>query len=291
MTSAPTPPPHIRQARFADAEQCGRVCYEAFAAIADQHGFPHDFPSVDAATAACASILGNPRFFGVVAEHEGRVIGSNFLDERSTIYSVGPITVEPRHQDNRVGRELMQAVLARAEQQGVPNVRLVQAGYHTRSLSLYAKLGFTVREPLATLTGERLDFKVDGRLVRPAAETDVATCESLCVSVHGHARGGELRESVAQGAANVVENQGRITGYSTGIGFFSHAVAETNDDLTALIGAAHGIHGPGLLLPMRNTELLRWCLERGLRVVHTMNLMTMGQYQEPRAPYLASIGY
>jgi hypothetical protein len=75
------------------------------------------------------------------------------------------------------------------------------------------------------------------------------------------------------------------------MGFFSHAVAETNDDLTALIGAAHSIDGPGLLLPIRNTELLRWCLERGLRVVHTMNLMTMGQYHEPRAPYLASIGY
>jgi ribosomal protein S18 acetylase RimI-like enzyme len=291
MASASTPPLHIRQAHFADAEQCGRVCYAAFAAIADQHGFPHDFPSVDAATAACASILNNPLFFGVVAAQAGRVIGSNFLDERSSIYSVGPITVEPRHQNNHVGRKLMRAVLARAEQQRVPNVRLVQAGYNTRSLSLYSKLGFTVRESLATLAGEPLHLKVDGRVVRPAVETDVATGNSLCVSVHGHARGGELMESVAQGAANVVEYQGRITGYSTGIGFFSHAVAETNDDLSALIGAAHRIDGPGLLLPMRNTELLRRCLDRGLRVVSTMNLMTVGQYQDPRAPYLASIGY
>jgi hypothetical protein len=89
------------------------------------------------------------------------------------------------------------------------------------------------------------------------------------MSVHGHARGGELRQSVAQGAANVVENHGRIAEYSTGIGFFSHAVAETNDDLAVLIGVAHSVDGPGLLLPLRNTELLHWCLERGLRVVHT----------------------
>lgn len=92
------------------------------------------------------------------------------------------------------------------------------------------------------------------------------------------------RLRATQGAANVVENHGRITGYSTGIGFFSHAVAETNDDLAALIGAEHSVDGPGLLLPLRNTELLRSCLERGLRVVHTMNLMTIGQYQSRRHP-------
>lgn len=89
-----------------------------------------------------------------------------------------------------------------------------------------------------------------------------------------------IRLRATQGAANVVENHGRITG----IGFFSHAVAETNDDLAALIGAAHSVEGPGLLLPLRNTELLRSCLERGLRVVHTMNLMTIGQYQSRRHP-------
>jgi hypothetical protein len=65
----------------------------------------------------------------------------------------------------------MRAVLARAEQQRVPNVRLVQGGYHTRSLSLYTKLGFTVRETLATLAGEPLDLKSmaesSGRRPRP----------------------------------------------------------------------------------------------------------------------------
>jgi hypothetical protein len=89
----------------------------------------------------------------------------------------------------------------------------------------------------------------------------------------------------------VVERNGGITGYSTGMGLFSHAVAVSNDDLAALIAAAPSIDGTGLLLPMRNTELLRWCLSRGLRVVHTMNLMTIGEYQEPRGAYLASVGY
>jgi predicted N-acetyltransferase YhbS len=156
MTSASAPRLHIRRAHFADAEQSGRVSHDAFAAIADQHGFPQDFPSVEAATAACTPTLGNPRSFGVVAEHDGRVIGSNFLDERSTIYSAGPITVEPRHQDNQVGRELVRAVLARAEQR-VPNVRLVQPAT-TRSLisppSLVSSFG-NRRKPLHTCLQRR----------------------------------------------------------------------------------------------------------------------------------------
>lgn len=282
---------HIRPARADDAEQCGRICYEAFAAIADQHAFPRDFPAVEAATAACSFMIGHPQFFGVVAELDGRVVGSNFLDGRSTIYSVGPVTVQPRYQDRQVGRQLMSSVLDRADQLGVRGVRLVQAGYHNRSLSLYTALGFAAREPLVTLSGGPLDETIDGCVTRLAAELDIDACDALCVKVHGHVRGGELREAVAQRVASVVERNGGITGYSTGMGLFSHAVAETNDDLAALIAAARSIDGTGLLLPMRNTELLRWCLSRGLRVVHTMNLMTIGEYQEPRGAYLASVGY
>jgi hypothetical protein len=38
------------------------------------------------------------------------------------------------------------------------------------------------------------------------------------------------------------------------IGFYGHAVSETNEDMKALIGAATSIVGPGLLLPVRNAE-------------------------------------
>jgi hypothetical protein len=111
------------------------------------------------------------------------------------------------------------------------------------------------------------------------------------VRVHGHDRRGEFKDAVAQRTARVVERHGRITSYTTGIGFFAHSVAETNDDIAALIGAAEEFPGAGFLVPMRNTELLRWCLGRGLRVTYMMNLMTMGLYQEPRGAFLASVGY
>jgi GNAT superfamily N-acetyltransferase len=59
-------------------------------------------------------------------------------------------------QNHTIGRHLMQDVLDRAATRHVLGVRLVHASYHTRALSLYAKLGFTVRDCMARMTGEPL---------------------------------------------------------------------------------------------------------------------------------------
>jgi hypothetical protein len=238
-----------------------------------------------------SGLFAHPGFFSVVAEEEGRIVGSNVLDERSMIFGLGPITVDPDSQDRRVGLALMNALIERTAERGAPGLRLLQTAYHNRSMSLYAKLGFDVRESFATIQGDALGLQIDGHQVRAASEADVPACNALCSRVHGHDRSGELRDAISQGAAKVVERHGRITGYTTGIAFFGHSVAETNDDLIALIGVAEGFSGPGFLVPLRNTELVRWCLGHGLRVVHMMNLMTMGLYQEPRGAYLASVSY
>jgi GNAT superfamily N-acetyltransferase len=274
-----------------DANTCGTICYDAFKAIADQHNFPPDFPSREVAVGIFNMLLSHPGFYAVVAEAEGRVVGSNFLDERSTIAGLGPITVAPTVQNSGVGRQLMEALLQRAEQRRFPGVRLVQAAYHNRSLSLYAKLGFTICEPLAGMQGTPIRATIPGYTVRPATEGDLAACNQVCSRVHGHDRSGELREAITQGTATVVEHDGRITGYATAVGWFAHAVGESNAELKALIGAAPAYLGPGFLLPTRNTELFRWCLGQGLRVVQVMTLMSTGLYNAPAGAYLPSVLY
>lgn len=183
----------------------------------------------------------------------------------------------------------MEAVLERAEQRRCAGVRLVQAGYHMRSLSLYAKLGFVVRESLLTLQGPALDLQLPGRLVRPASEPDVPACERLQRKVHGHERSADLLDAVQHKTALVVEHAGSITGYATQLGFFGHAVGRCNDDLMALIGAAPSFAGPGFLLPARNAGLLRWCLDHGLHMVQPMTLMSQGLYNEPAGVALPSV--
>jgi predicted N-acetyltransferase YhbS len=281
----------LRSMTHADIDDCARICYEAFYAIATRHDFPPDFPSVQPARELVAALQSHPDFFSVVAESDGRIVGSNFLDERSAIFAVGPVTVDPDARDRGIGRSLMQAVLDRSVEREASGVRLVQVAYNTRSMSLYTKLGFATREPLAAILGEPLLKRFNGFDVRAAAAADMDECNRLCSQVHGHDRGGELRDAIALGSAKVVERRGRITAYTTGIGLFGHSVAVSNEDLMALIASAEEISGNGFLVPLRNAELLRWCFEQRLRMVYMLNLMALGFYQEPRGPFLSSIGY
>ncbi|MGC1606722.1 MAG: GNAT family N-acetyltransferase [Candidatus Acidiferrum sp.] len=281
----------IRRASAADAEVCGRICFEAFTALANRHNFPADFPALEVSIGVLSAMFSHPGFYCVVAEQDGKIIGSNCLDERTPIAGVGPITVDAAAQNRAAGRALMQAALTRAAERKFAGVRLVQAAYHNRSLSLYAKLGFVVREPLACMQGPAMKRVLQGYGIRPAVARDLAVCNSLCLRVHGHDRGGELKDAIERGTAVVAERDGRVTAYASAMAFSGHAVGETNEDLKALIAAAAGFQGPGILVPSRNAELFRWCIENGLRVVQPMTLMTMGLYNEPAGAYLPSILY
>ncbi len=281
----------LRSGTPADAKICGTICYKAFKTISEAHGFAPDFPAPEIAIDVLTRMLANPKFYSVVAEIDGRIVGSNFLDERNTIAGVGPITVDPTVQNRAIGRRLMDAVHERAAKRNFAGVRLIQAGFHTRSLSLYTKLGYDVREHLACMQGKALRVSIEGHVVRPATEADIDTCNRLCEQVHGHQRGGELGDAIAKSSATVVEHDRQITGYATVIGFFGHAVGETNKDLKALIGAAKEFAGPGFLLPTRNGELFRWCLSNGLRIAQPMTLMSKGLYNEPAGAFLPSISY
>src|SRR6185369_6947276 len=274
-----------------DAVRCGVICYEAFKRISEYHNFRRDFPAPDIAIGLLSILLSRNDVYSVIAEVDGQIAGSNFLWESEVVAGIGPVTVDPDVQNSTIGRRLMEAVLSRGEERGFASIRLVQAAYHSRSLSLYTKLGFDTREPLSVMRGPALNVTIPSYGVRPATETDLDACNALCFRVHGHRRAPDLLDGITQGAATVVEHDGCITGYASGIHFLGHAVGESNEDLKALLGAAAEIPHPGFLLPTRNTELFRWCLEKGLRVVQPMTLMSKGMYNEPRGAFLPSVLY
>ncbi|MGO9246509.1 MAG: GNAT family N-acetyltransferase [Verrucomicrobiia bacterium] len=281
----------LRPGKPEDVKVCATICYEAFKTISEAHNFTPDIPSVEVATEILGWMFSHPGFYTVVAEMDGQIVGSNILDERNDIAGVGPVTVDPGAQNKMIGRRLMEKVMARVAERRFPGVRLVQAAFHNRSLSLYTKLGFDVREPLACIQGPALNLTVSGYAVRPATEADLTACDRVCRQVHGHRRSGELLDAIHRGTATVVEHFGRITCCASIIGFFGYAVGETNEELKALIGAAPGFAGPGFLLPTRNAALFRWCLAHGLRVMQPMTLMSTGLYNRPTGSFLASITY
>jgi predicted N-acetyltransferase YhbS len=281
----------LRPGRLEDADACGMIVFEAFKSIASQHNFPLDIPSAEIGIGLVTRMLSHPGFYSLIAEMDGTVVGSLFLDERGPIAAVDPLTVDPAMQNQAIGRRLVLAALERVAERRFAGLRLVQSAYHYRSLCLYAKLGFVAREPLSKMDGAPLEIKFPGYDVRPALVGDLAACSALCRRVHGHDRSGELQDAVSQGTARVVEHLGAVTAYATDIAFFAHAVAQSNQDLKALIGAASSFGGGGFLLPTRNGELFSWALQQGLRLVHQMNLTTTGLYNEPAGAYLPSVAY
>ena len=283
---------HLRLATPADGNICGDILYNAFGKINLQHGFANEVQSRGAGIGMVTMLFSHPRFYCLVAELERRIVGSICLDERSTIGGIGPLTIAPDAQDRGIGRMLMEAIVDRAKERSLSGIRLTQASYHSRSLALYTKLGFSARESIAVMTALRLKQQpVTGCVIRRASGSDLEPANQVCYRVHGHTRSRELHEAINHGTALVVERDEMITGYASGLGYLSHAVGESNLDIQALLCAAGQFEGPGVLIPTRNSELFRWCLRNGMRVVHPVTLMTMGLYNEPHGGYLPSVLY
>jgi predicted N-acetyltransferase YhbS len=281
----------IRQVTGDDAGTCGRIMFDAFEALATAHNFPIEPGTPEFTDFQMKSMVATDGVFGLVAVRGDEIVGSAFQDERGAIVGIGPVSVDPAAQDVGVGRALMEALLERSREHDVPGVRVVQTAYHYRSLSLYAKLGFVVRETLSVFQGSPRAAAVPGTTVRLATRDDSDACNGLCRHVHGHDRNGELQSRVGAGTARVVERAGDITGYTTGLGYIGHAVGRTDDDIIALLGATEGFVGLGVLVPSRNTTLMAWCLNAGLLLVQQSTLMTIGLYNEPQGAWLPSIGY
>lgn len=285
----------LRAPTEADVEECGRIVWEAFDGVSSMRSFPPEFPGPEAAAGLIAAWVGHPSVFGVVAERDGRIVGSNFLDERDPIRGVGPISVDPRAQAGGAGRGLMEAVLERGR--GAVGIRLLQDAHNPVSMSLYASLGFEAREPVVRIGGHPLGDPSERHEVRTMEEGDLEACERLCAEVHGFSRTGELHDALAGPMLTplVALRDGRVRAYASSVAMWqiAHGVGETEEDLTALMLGAGAVSPEPIdvLLPIRVTSLFRWCLDRGLRVVKPMTLMTVGEYHEPRGSWFPSVAY
>src|SRR5919202_4167616 len=124
----------IRSIRQDDAETCGKIGFQAHKAVSSAHGYPSEQPSIEFAVGMIKTLLANPNSWGVLAERDGRILGSIFLHvfPPSPIAAIGPLTVDPSAQ-GRVGRVLMEAVLVQARKRNYDQVRLVQSPSQLRS--------------------------------------------------------------------------------------------------------------------------------------------------------------
>src|SRR4029453_15668496 len=171
-------PTEPRPAVADDIETCARIIFDAFKGVADHHGFPPAFPSIDVARRVATLLIGLPAIHSLVAVRKEGPAGLLFLDEGDPIRGVSIVAVDPAAQRHGIGRALMQAALERAR--GARGIRLVQEAFNTGSMGLYASLGFAVKEPLVRLSGRLPGAPVEGVEIRPWTAADLEECERLC---------------------------------------------------------------------------------------------------------------
>ncbi len=289
------PTVELRPIEPSDAGEISRILYEAFREIHDYHRFPGAYPTLEVAAQIASGYVEHPLIWGVAAVSDGRVVGSHFLDERGPIRSLGPLSVDLQVKERGIGRRLNEAVMERGA--GSRGMRGVQDSFNRQSLGLYVSLGFDVRELTVLLTGRPRSGPRPELEVRPLEENDVEECERLCVAVHGFERTNELRDALRAPICSpfVARRDGRIVAYATTLSFYqaAHAVAVTEDDMRALIlgTVAAGNRTASFLLPTRPSDLFRWCLSEGLRIVKPMTYLVKGEYQEPEGCWIPSVMY
>ena len=136
----------------------------------------------------------HPQFYSVVAE-PSMVASSAATSSMNvpTSSGVGPITVDPAVQIRNIGAAPDAGRNRPRRTKECRGVRLLQAGFHNRSLALYTKLGFRTREMVSVLQGVPLGQKFPGYEVRTATPADVPACNRVCRRVHGFDREAELQ--------------------------------------------------------------------------------------------------
>jgi len=281
----------IRPITSDDREACARILHEAFTGIADKHNFPPGWTS-DGTVQYMDHLIGHANILGVVAELDGQVVGFNFLRRFDSVRGVGPICIDPDMQLRGVGRQLMAAVLGDFKHPS--GVRLVQEAYNTASLSLYASLGFEVKEFLVQVEGHPGSPVQSHIEVRPYASADADACAALCKRVYGFERL-ELRDAVDRFVPMVAMRGGNVTAYVShrSLGLGAHGVGASDGDLQALISVLGKTNPEPLsfILPLRRASFFRWCLGQGFRVIKPLTLMALGPYTEPQGCYFPSIIY
>ncbi len=272
--------------------ELGRICYEAFKDISDRHGFPSDFSSAAFGRQVMGMLVRREDSYGVVAMVDGQPAGSNFLLASDEVGGLGPITVEVPLQGQGIGRALMQNVIDYARESGIERVRLLQDAFNMSSLSLYASLGFDVKEPVANM--QPLPATQPDSTVRPVTEADLPIIEEMSRRIYRVSRRDEVAAFLRSPFTPFLrERNGRVSGYFT-LGIVGHGVSETEDDLVALVGEATRRAPPEmarLLCPLIEGGLYRRLLQAGCRTIKVMNLMALGPYQPPDGVWMPSVLY
>lgn len=278
-------------------DDVGMMVYEAFRDIAERHNFEAAFSEPTLAQFIVRMLVQTEGYGTYLLSDGGKPVACNFGDERDEIVGVGPVAVDVQQQGNGYGRQVMEAMLKRAQEAGFRSVRLVQVAYNMQSFSLYHNLGFNVTDMLANLRGRPGDGESPVDSVREYTAADIDACDELHRDVLGAGRRHDIELMANFAPPIVVERDGQLAGYLTRFPgaetFVTHGVARDERALRdLLIGVARASAGDvHVLLPLSYAGTVRWAMGQGFRLLELDSYMVWGEYQEPIGAWVPSPFY
>ncbi|ULL13765.1 GNAT family N-acetyltransferase [Paenibacillus sp. H1-7] len=186
----------IRLMRSNDLEPLGAIQPEGWKDIRAMFAYYLTYP-------ACTSI---------VAEQDGRIVGSANGTYWGATGWVGPIIVDQRARGQGIGTLLTEAVMEQLHKQGCSTLLLIATEL---GQPVYEKLGFAVQGRYCFMKGgsELLQTVREGP-VRPLSPSDLPAIERLDREASGEDRSSLLRKLQASGGLVVTDgNDGAVRGY------------------------------------------------------------------------------
>lgn len=287
--NAASPPLTARALEARDIERAGHVLVTAFNQVFQEHGFVSPFPSLESGRQLVATYLSQAETFGTVVEDDrGQLTAIAFAHVRGKTAGIGPVAVAPHVQGRRVGRVLMEALMAGAP--GVDSFRLTQDAFNNVSFSLYARLGFVVRDvALALERAPASPPSTPAEGIRRITSADIAAAIELDAQLTGVRRPVDFVTLMEAGDGLLLEEHGRLTGYLLRRIYVGHmmigpAAAATDADLYRLIAgalAANPTFSAGLRFLASRPDLLNRLFADGFRVAHLGTFMVRGPWAAP----------
>jgi GNAT superfamily N-acetyltransferase len=194
------------------------VAFGTFLGVADPERFLGDADMVRSRWKAEPSAV-------LAAEHNGKLIGSNFIAKWGSFGFFGPLTIEPEYWNRGVAQRLLVPTMEIFKRWGTRHMGLYTFAHSPKHMALYQKFGFWPRD-LVALMAKPVDEKpatfVPGTVRFSAASRDerpgvlAASREVTDANFQGLDVGIEIRAIAEQGLGDtvLVWNDRRLSGFA-----------------------------------------------------------------------------
>lgn len=289
--------PRVRRLLASEVPDIARIFRAAFNEIYERRGYGPIVVDESVGRVIAETYLDHDPEHCFVVEVEGRLAGSGFLHPRGEVAGIGPVTIDPAMQGQGLGRLLVSELCRRADELGIPSLRLIQDAFNENSYALYASLGFLPRGVLARAS---FPAKPCGRprVIRAAGKVDLPRIEGLEQECLGFSRRRDYDLLRRTGEIFVLDGADGLEGWLARIvrgpvAVLGPVLSRTSEGMCQLVaGASADLPAETdvrMLLPSECSELMAELGPQGLEIHSLCNYMVRGSFGGIRGYYAPTL--